>query len=145
MILPAYVHVFKTVIPRNQLPRMFFMNQARYSTVTFLRGLCKFAISATPTTCQFSIENFQKPAMNVHHFTLQKSLHIHRKFTEKHTPKLEVYAKETHMAKLIMTSTLGKRKYCVQKTIIQRDVGLRIYYFAYMNSQPFSQSTLYTL
>ena len=35
-----------------------------------------------------------------------------------------------------MTSTLSKVKHCVQKTTIQRDVGLRIYYFAYMNSPP---------
>ena len=35
-----------------------------------------------------------------------------------------------------MTSTSSKLKYCVQKTTIQRDVGLRIYYFAYMNSPP---------
>ena len=33
-----------------------------------------------------------------------------------------------------MTSTSSKLKYCIQKTTIQRDVGLRIYYFAYMNS-----------
>ena len=38
-----------------------------------------------------------------------------------------------------MTSTSSKLKYCVQKTTIQRDVGLRIYYFAYMNSPPLFQ------
>ena len=31
-----------------------------------------------------------------------------------------------------MISTSSKLEYCVQKTTIQRDVGLRIYYFAYM-------------
>ena len=35
-----------------------------------------------------------------------------------------------------MTFTSSKLKYCVQKTTIQKDVGLRIYYFAYMNSPP---------
>ena len=35
-----------------------------------------------------------------------------------------------------MTFTSSKLKFCVQKTTIQRDVGLRIYYFAYMNSPP---------
>ena len=35
-----------------------------------------------------------------------------------------------------MTFSSSKLKYCVQKTTIQRDVGLRIYYFAYMNSPP---------
>ena len=35
-----------------------------------------------------------------------------------------------------MISTSSKLKYCVQKTTIQRDVRLRIYYFAYMNSPP---------
>ena len=60
-----------------------------------------------------------------------------------HTP--EVYRKIIHRnwkfthkknirRKLIVTSISSKLKYCVQKTTIQRDVGLRIYYFAYMNS-----------
>ena len=35
-----------------------------------------------------------------------------------------------------MISTSSKLEYCVQKTTIQRDVGLRIYYFAYMKSPP---------
>ena len=34
-----------------------------------------------------------------------------------------------------MTSTLSKLKYCVKKTTIPRNVGIRIYYFAYMNSR----------
>ena len=38
-----------------------------------------------------------------------------------------------------MALTSSKLKYCVQKTTIQRDVGLRIYYFAYMNSPPLFQ------
>ena len=82
-LLPAYVHVFQTVIPRNRLPRMFSMNQARYSTVIFLRGLCEFAISTTATTCQFSIENFLKNRHERSPLLPPKSLHIHRKFTEK--------------------------------------------------------------
>ena len=35
-----------------------------------------------------------------------------------------------------MISTSSKLEYCVQKTTIQRDVGLRIYYFAYMKGPP---------
>ena len=35
-----------------------------------------------------------------------------------------------------MISTSSKLEYCVQKTTIQRAVGLRIYYFAYMKSPP---------
>ena len=134
-LLPAYVHVFETVIPRNRLPRMFSMNQARYSTVIFLRGLCKFAISTTATTCQFSIENFPKTRHE------RSPLHPQKKST--HTP--EVYRKIIHRnwkfthkknirRKLIMTFTSSKLKYCVQKTTIQRDVGLRICYFAYLST-----------
>ena len=141
-LLPAYVHVFQTVIPRNRLPRMFSMNQARYSTVIFLRGFCKFAISMTAITFQFSIENFPKTRRE------RSPLHPQKKFT--HTP--EVYRKIIHRnwklrhkkhirRKLIMTSTSSK---LVQKTTIQRDVGLRIHYFAYMNSRPLSRSTHYT-
>ena len=70
-------------------------------------------------------------------------LHPQKKST--HAP--EVYRKIMHWnwkfthkkhirRKLIMTSTSSKLKYCVQKTTIQRDVGLSIYYFAYMNSPP---------
>ena len=131
--------VFQTVIPRNQLPGMFSMNQARYSTVIFfMRGLCKFAISMTSTTCQFSIENFPKTCHECSPPYPQK------KFT--HTP--EVYRKIiqrnwklTHkkhiLRKLIMTSTSSKLKYCVQKTTIQRDVGLRIYYTVFrLHKQP---------
>ena len=119
------------------LPRMFSTNQARYSTVIFLRGLCKFAITMTTTTCQFSIENFPKTCHEC------SPLHPQKKST--HTP--EVYRKIIHQnwkfmhkknirRKLIMTSTSSKLKYCIQKTTIQRDVGLRMYYFAYMNSPP---------
>ena len=114
---------------------MFSMNQARYSTVIFLRGLCKFAIAMTATTCQFSIENFAK--------TCHKCSPLHPQKKPTHTP--EVYRKIIHRnwkfthkkhirRKLTMTSTSSKLKYCVQKTTIQRDVGLRIYYLAYMNS-----------
>ena len=136
---------FQTVTPRNQLPGMFSMKQARYSTVIFLRGLCKFAVSMTSTTCQFSIENFPKTCRE------RSPLHPQKKFT--HTQ--EVYRniiqrnwnlthKKHIWRKLIMTSTSSKLKYCVQKTKMQRDVGLRIYYFAYINSRPLSRSTLYT-
>ena len=116
---------------------MFSMNQARYSTVIFLRGLCKFAISTTATTSPFSIENFPK----THHE--RSPLRPQKKST--HTP--EVYRKIIHRnwkfthkknirRKLIMTSTSSKLKYYVQKTTIHRDDGLRIYYFAYMKSPP---------
>ena len=44
-----------------------------------------------------------------------------------------------------MTFTSSELKYCVQKTTIQRDVGLRIYYFAYMNSPPRFESPLYLI
>ena len=114
ILLPAYLHVFQTVIPRN-----------------------RFAISTTATTCQFSIINFPK----THHEC--SPLHPQKKSTH----KLEVYRKTIHrnwkfthkkntQQKLITTSTSSKLKYCVQKTTIQRDIGLRIYYFAYMNSPP---------
>ena len=107
-LLPAYVHVFQTVIPPNWLPRMFSMNQARYSTVIFLRGPCKFAISMTATTCQFSIENFPKTR---HKFTTSPS--------KKSTHTREVYRKIIHRnwkfthkkhiwQKLMMTSTSSK-------------------------------------
>ena len=85
----------------SQLPRMFSMNQARYATVIFLCGLCKFAISTTATTCQFSIENFPK--------TRHERSPLHPKKNSLHVQ---------------------------YKTTIQRDDGLRIYYFAYMNSPP---------
>ena len=73
---------------------MFSMNQARYSTVIFLRGLCKFAslqFQRPPPLANFPSQKtalnfektFQKPATNIHHFTLKNSLHIHWKFTEK--------------------------------------------------------------
>ena len=109
----------------------------QYSTVIFLRGLCKFAISTTATTCQFSIENFPK--------TRHECSPLHPQTKSTHTA--EVYGKIIHRnwkfthkkhirRKLIMTSTSSKLNYCVQKTTIQRDIGLRIYYFAYMNSPP---------
>ena len=79
-------YVFQTAIPRNRLPRIFSMNQARYSTVIFLRGLCKFAISTTATTCQFSIENFPKSP--------HERSPLHPKKWSTHTP--EVYRKIIH-------------------------------------------------
>ena len=114
---------------------MFSMNRARYSTLIFLRGLCKFAISTTATTCQFSIENFLKnrhecspllpPKKSTHTPEVyRKIIHRNWKFTHKRNIR----------RKLIMISTSSKLKYCVQKTTMQRDIGLRIYYFAYMNS-----------
>ena len=114
---------------------MFSMNQARYSRVIFLCDLCKFAISTTTTTCKFTMENLLKTRHE------RSPLHPQKKFT--HTP--EVYRKFIHRnqkfshkkhirRKLIMTSYLSKLKYCVQKTTIPRDIGLRVYYFAYMNS-----------
>ena len=48
------------------------------------------------------------------------------------------------MAEVDYDIPLSKLKYCVQKTTIQRAVRLRIYYFAYMNSRPLSESTLYS-
>ena len=115
---------------------MFSMNQARYSTVIFLRGLCKFAISTTATTCQFSIENFPKtrhersPSKKVYTHThtqvYRKIIHRNWKFTHKKNIR----------RKLIMIFTSSKLKYCVQKTTVQRDVVLRIHYFAYINSPP---------
>ena len=135
-LLPAYVHVFQTVIPRNRLPRMFSINQARYSTVIFLRGLCKFAIYDRN---HLPILHRKLPKNPPRTFTTSSS----KKST--HTP--EVYRKIirrnwkfTHKKnirrKLIMISTSSKLEYCVQKTTIQRDVGLRMYYFAYMKSPP---------
>ena len=67
----------------------------------------------------------------------KKSPHIHRKFTEKsYTGTGSLRIRKHIRRKLIMTSTSSKLKYCIQKTTIQRDVGLRIYYFAYMNRPP---------
>ena len=128
-LLPAYVHVFQTVIPRNRLPRMFSMNQARYSTVILLRSLCKFAILRTATTCQFSVENFPKtrhersllhPQKKSRHTQVSYRKIIHRNWTFTH--------KKNRRRKLIMTSTLSNLKCGVQKTTIERDVGLRTYY-----------------
>ena len=108
-------------MPCNRLPRMLSMNQARYSTVTLLSGLCKFAISTTSTTCQFSIKNFPKTR---HECSL---LHPQKRFT--HTPEvcrniIHCNWKFTHkkhiQQKLVMTSTSSKLKYCVQKTKIQK-------------------------
>ena len=80
---------------------MFSMNQARYSTVVFLRGLCKFAILTTATTCQFSMKNFKNPATNVHHFTLKKKVYTYTGSLQKNnSPELGVYAKETHTAEV---------------------------------------------
>ena len=128
-LLPAYVHVFQTVIPRNRLPRMFSMNRARYSTVIFLRGHCKFAISKNlPILHRKLPKNLPRtfttsPSKKVYSYT-GKIIHRNWKFTHKKHIRV----------KLIMTSTSSKLKYCVQKTTTQRNVRLKIYYFAYMNS-----------
>ena len=136
---PAYVHVFQTVIPRNRLSRMFSMNQARYSTLFSCVAFASLQFHRPQPLANSPSKTSQKPAMNVHHFTLKKSLHtpevyrkiIHRNWKFTH--------KKNIRRKLIMTSTSSKLKYCVQKTTIQRDIALRIYYFAYMNSPPLFQ------
>ena len=92
---------------------MFSMNQARYSTVTFLRGLCKFAISTTATTCQFSIQNFLKtrhersllhsPKMFTHTPEVYRK-NIHRKFIEKNIHRNWKFTHKKHIRpKLFMT------------------------------------------
>ena len=90
-LLPSYVHVFQTVIPRNRLPRMFSMKQAKYSTVIFLRGLCKFAIS----TNHLPILHRKLPKNPPRTFTTspsKKGYTYTRSLQKNHTPELEVYA-----------------------------------------------------
>ena len=133
----AYVHVFQTVIPRNRLPRMVSTNQARYSSyfLAWFLQVCNFKDRNHLPILHRKLPKNPPPPTTSPPKTFSHTPEVYRKIIHRNWK----FTHKKHIRrKLIMTSTSSKLEYCVQKTTIQRDVGLRIYYFAYMNSPPLS-------
>ena len=79
---------------------MFSMNQARYSTLFSCVVFASSQFHRPQPLANSPSKTSQKPATNVHHFTLKKVYTYTGSLQKNHTPELEVYAQEKHTAEV---------------------------------------------